>query len=332
MSTKRRLGNADVYAIGLGCMNLSHAYGPPPSTTDAAKILRSAVDLGVTHFDTAALYGFGSNESLLGEVLAPFRDQLHIATKCGMTGVGGKRVIDGRPESLKRTIEDSLRRLHTDVIDLCYLHRWDKQIPIEDSIGALADMVAEGKILAIGLSEVSAATLRRAHAVHTIAAVQSEYSLWSRNVEVAILEETRRIGAAFVAFSPLGRGYLTGTPPVPSLFSPSDIRTAMPRFQEPHWSLNLAVHAKLPALAAAAGISCAQLCLGWLLSRGPHLIAIPGTTNINHLHDNVGAGSISVPAESLDQLDKLIDFTTISGARYSNSTQYEIDTEEMPVQ
>lgn len=209
MSSRRRVGTAGVYAIGLGCMNLSHAYGSPPN-------------------------------------------------------------------------------------------------------------------------EVSAATLRRAHAIHPIAAVQSEYSLWSRNVEVAILEETRQIGAAFVAFSPLARGFLTDQPPVPELFSPSDIRRNMPRFQEPNWSSNLAVRARLPALAAAAGVSCAQLCLGWLLSRGPHIIPIPGTSNINHLNDNVGAGSVIVSNESLTQLEQLINSSTIRGARYSSGIQSKIDTEEMP--
>ena len=212
----RRIGSAEVVAIGLGCMNLSHAYGRPPPVEDARRVLFQALDLGVTHFDCAALYGFGRNETLLGDTLPPYRQRIFLTSKCGMTGVDGKRVIDGRPIALKRTLDESLKRLRTDVIDLYYLHRWDKAVPIEESVGALADMVASGKVRAIGLSEVSAATLRRAHAVHPLAAVQSEYSLWSRNAEVAVIEECRRIGAAFVAFSPLGRGFLTGVDLHPS--------------------------------------------------------------------------------------------------------------------
>jgi hypothetical protein len=199
-------------------MNLSHAYGVPPSAEDARAVLHRALDLGVIHFDTAALYGFGRNETLLGKVLSQFRSRIYLASKCGMTGVNGKRVIDGRPETLRRTLEESLQRLRTDVIDLYYLHRWDKSVPIEDSVGALADLVAQGKIRAIGLCEVSARTLRPAHAVHPIAAVQSEYSLWTRNVEIAVLAECRQIGAACVAFCPLGRGFLAG-----SLATPADL-------------------------------------------------------------------------------------------------------------
>jgi len=326
----RRIGDADVSALGFGCMNLSHAYGLPPDASRAAAILRRAVELGVTHFDTAALYGFGANESLIGEVLGPFRSRIHIASKCGMTAADGKRAIDGRPESLKRTLEDSLRRLRTDRIDLYYLHRWDKKVPIEDSVGALADMVAQGKVGAIGLSEVSALTLRRAHAVHPIAAVQSEYSLWSRNVEVAVLGETRRLGAAFVAFSPLARGYLTDSPPVPALFTGADIRRGMPRFQEPNWSANLRLRERLPLLAAAAGTTSARLSLAWLLRQGPHIIPIPGTSNIDHLQDNMGAASVGVPADVLDQLGRLINSNSVRGARYSAGIQAEIDTEEIP--
>src|SRR5450631_3211063 len=194
----RVIAGVPVGALGLGCMNLSHAYGTPPPEAQASALLRRAVELGVTHFDTAALYGFGSNESLLGAALAPYRQHIHLASKCGMTGIDGRRVMDGRPETLRRTCLESLTRLRTEVIDLYYLHRWDRRVAIEDSVGALADLVTSGHIRAIGLSEVSAATLRRAHAVHPIAAVQSEYSLWTRNPEVAVLEECRRLGVALV--------------------------------------------------------------------------------------------------------------------------------------
>src|SRR5450631_2495320 len=228
--TQRKLGPFTVSAIGLGCMNMSHAYGVPPAADAAADVLLRALDLGVTHFDTAALYGFGANEELVGRTLAPLRSRFTLASKCGIQGVksatGLRRAIDGRPATLKQTCEDSLRRLKTDVIDLYYLHRWDKTVPIEDSVGALADLVRAGKIRAVGLSEVSAATLRRAHAVHPIAAVQSEYSLWTRNPEIAVLDTCREIGAAFVAFSPLARGFLTGHMPDVSAFLPTDIRRA----------------------------------------------------------------------------------------------------------
>ncbi|MGA0584877.1 MAG: aldo/keto reductase, partial [Castellaniella sp.] len=204
-TTTRALAGTPVFPIGLGCMSLSHGYGPAASPADAEALLLGALDRGVTLFDTAALYGFGHNEELLGRVLAPHRSRFMLASKCGIFRENGRRHIDGRPETLRRTCEDSLRRLRTDVIDLYYLHRWDKSVPIEDSMGALADLVRAGKIRAIGLSEVSAATLRRAHAVHPVAAVQSEYSLWSREVEIAVLRACRELGAALVAFCPLGR-------------------------------------------------------------------------------------------------------------------------------
>ena len=206
----RMLAGVEVAEIGLGCMNLSHAYGHPPSPEDARRVLWRALDLGVTHFDTAALYGFGRNEELVGDALKPARDRIVLASKCGMQGVDGKRIIDGRPATLRRTLDASLRRMQTDRIDLYYLHRWDKTVPIEDSVGEMSRMVEAGKVRAIGLSEVSAATLRRAHAVHPISAVQTEYSLWTRNPEIAVLEACADIGAAFVAFSPLARGFLTG--------------------------------------------------------------------------------------------------------------------------
>src|SRR6478736_3379599 len=214
---QRKLGPFAVSSVGLGCMNLSHAYGVPPPPEAAAQILRHALELGVTHFDTAALYGFGANEKLVGDVLGKRPDHVIVASKCGLFGRDGKRVIDGRPESIHAICEDSLRNLKTDRIDLYYLHRWDRRVPIEDSVGAMADLVRAGKVRAIGLSEVGAASLRRAHAVHPIVALQSEYSLWTRNPEVAVLEECARIGATLVAFSPLGRGFLAG-----ALHSPGD--------------------------------------------------------------------------------------------------------------
>jgi aryl-alcohol dehydrogenase-like predicted oxidoreductase len=324
----RVIAGMPVGPLGLGCMNLSHAYGTPPPQAQAAALLQRAIELGVTHFDTAALYGFGSNESLLGAALTPHRSNIRLASKCGITGVDGQRVIDGRPETLRRTCLESLSRLRTDVIDLYYLHRWDRRVPIEDSVGALAGLVAAGHIRAIGLCEVSASTLRRAHAIHPIAAVQSEYSLWTRNPELAVLDECRRLGVAFVAFSPLGRGFLAGELTDPALLTPKDIRRDMPRFAQPHFSVNARWLAPYRRLASEAGCSPAQLALAWLLQKAPHVIPIPGTTCIAHLQENLGAALVRLDAELLARLEALINPATVSGARYNAATQLDIDTEE----
>jgi aryl-alcohol dehydrogenase-like predicted oxidoreductase len=325
---KRALGPFQVGAIGLGCMNLSHAYGVPPSPETGKALLHRALDLGIDHFDTAALYGFGRNEELVGPTLKPFRSRITLASKCGMTGIDGKRVIDGRPASLKRDCEDSLRRLQTDVIDLYTLHRWDKSVPIEDSVGALADLVREGKIRAIGLSEVSAETLEKAHKIHRIAAVQSEYSLWTRNPEIRVLESCHRLGVAFVAFSPLGRGFLTGLDLDPDHFAAGDIRCSMPRFQAPHFAHNGALLPAFRALAADWGMSPAQLALAWVLHRGDHILPIPGTTSLDHLEDDVGATSITLDAAQMRAVEELINGDTVSGPRYPRQAALEVDTEE----
>ena len=324
----RRIGPFEVGAIGLGCMNLSHAYGAPPSPAAAEALLLKALDLGVNLFDTAALYGFGANESLLGRVLAPHRARFTLASKCGMTGVDGVRVIDGRPETLRRNCEESLQRLRTDVIDLYYLHRWDRKVPIEDSVGALAHLVRAGKVRAIGLSEVSAATLRRAHAVHPISALQNEYSPWSRNVEIAALEACRELGVALVAFSPVARGFLSGRLRDTAGFDAKDIRRAMPRFQGENFSANLRLLDGYTALAAEAGCTPAQLALAWLLARGPHIVPIPGTTNAAHLAENLGAADVALAPAIVDRLDALVNRHTVAGPRYNAGTQAEIDTEE----
>jgi aryl-alcohol dehydrogenase-like predicted oxidoreductase len=324
----RRLGPFTVSAIGLGCMNLSHAYGQPPAFEAAQALLLHALDSGVTLFDTAALYGFGANEELVGRVLSPHRERFTLASKCGMTGVDGKRVIDGRPATLKRTCEESLKRLRTDVIDLYYLHRWDQQVPIEDSVGALADLVRDGKVLSIGLSEVSAATLRRAHAVHPITAIQSEYSLWTRNPEIGVLDACRELGTTLVAFSPLARGFLPGTLRDVSTFDAKDIRRAMPRFAPDAYAKNLALADALKDLAVEAGCTPAQLSLAWLLAQGEHVVPIPGTTSIAHLDDDLGAAGLELPIEVLDRAGALINQQSVIGARYNAATQAEIDTEE----
>jgi aryl-alcohol dehydrogenase-like predicted oxidoreductase len=328
----RRIGPFQVSAVGLGCMNLSHAYGTPPPADVAQRLLLRALDLGVTMFDTAALYGFGANETLVGKVLGPHRSRFTLASKGGMAGVqfeeGMKRVIDGRPEAIRRNCEDSLKRLQTDCIDLYYLHRWDKRVPIEDSVGAMSRLVEAGKVRVLGLSEVSAATLRRAHAEHSIAAVQSEYSLWSRNVEIGVLGACSDIGAALVAFSPVARGFLTGTLRDVSRFEAKDIRRTMPRFEPEHYAKNLELLRAVEPLAREVGCTPAQLALAWLLARGDHVIPIPGTTQLAHLEEDLGAAAVTLPARIAQQLDALFDPKAVTGSRYNAVAQAEIDTEE----
>lgn len=335
MPQQRRVGPFTVSALGLGCMNLSHAYGVPPSDAEGERLLGRALDLGVTFFDTAALYGFGRNETLVGRVLKPHRDRIVLASKGGMAGVAGedgvtRRVIDGRPETLRRNCEDSLHRLGTEVIDLYYLHRWDTAVPIEESVGAMAELVREGKVRALGLSEVSAATLRRAHAVHPIAALQTEYSLWTRNPEIAVLDACRELGVAFVAFSPVGRGFLAGGLADVATLDAKDIRRSMPRFEPGHYARNLQLYAGLQALAREAGCTPAQLSLAWLLAQGPDIVPIPGTTSMAHLEEDLAAAGLAVDAALLARAGELVNQRTVSGARYNAATQREIDTEEFP--
>ena len=325
---QRQLGSFRVSSLGLGCMNLSHAYGIPPTFEQAQAVLHKALDLGVTLFDTAALYGFGANEELVGKVLAPHRDKFVLASKCGIFRVDGRRVIDGRPETIRQTCEDSLHRLRTEVIDLYYLHRWDKSVPIEDSMGALADLVRQGKIRSIGLSEVSAPTLRRAHAVHPVAALQTEYSLWTRNPEIAVLQACRELGTALVAFSPLGRGFLSGRLRDVSSFDSKDIRRQMPRFAPDSYAANLKLLDALAVIAAGSGCTTAQLSLAWLLHKAEHIIPIPGTTSVAHLEEDLGADAIVMDGALMQRLEELINQQTVTAARYNPATQLEIDTEE----
>ncbi len=325
---RREIGPFSVSSIGLGCMSLSENYGAPPPIDVAEAVLHRALDLGIDYFDTAALYGFGTNEALVGRVLKPYRDRIMLASKCGVTGVDGKRVVDNRPETLRRTCEESLRRLQTDAIDLYYLHRLDRSVPIEDSIGALAGLVRAGKIRSIGISEMSAATLRRAHAVHPIAAVQSEYSLWTREPEIAVFDACRELGTAFVAFSPLARSFLTGVLYDPGTqFEKGDIRLGMPRFQPENFRKNLELLGPYRRIAEEAGCTMAQLALAWILAKAPFIVPITGTRNPRHLEESVGAAAVSLPPEIVARLDRLINQHTVAGPRYSEATQKDIDTE-----
>ncbi len=328
----RKIGPFEVSAIGLGCMNLSHAYGAPVSAEQGERVLLSALDAGVTLFDTAALYGFGANETLVGKVMKPHRQKFTLASKCGMQGVDvagdGKlvRVIDGHPDTIRKTCEMSLRRLQTDVIDLYYLHRWDKRAPIEDSVGALSDLVRKGHIRSIGLSEVSAATLRKAHALHPIAAVQTEYSLWTRNPEIAVLQACKELGVAFVAFSPVARGFLCGPLDVNALDA-KDIRRMMPRFAPDNYAANLKLLTTYNLLAKEAGCSPSQMALAWLLGKGEHILPIPGTTRVEHLTDDLGALNVKLSADMVARLDALINEKTVVGERYNPQGTSEVDTE-----
>lgn len=329
----RKIGQFEVSAIGLGCMSLSHAYGAPPPRERAEAVLLGALEAGYTFFDTAVVYGLGHNETLVGEILAPHRDQFVLASKCGITdATGTQRGIDGRPETLKALCDVSLKRLKTDVIDIYYLHRWDRQVPIEDSVGALADLVAAGKIRAIGLSEVSAPTLRRAHATHPIAALQTEYSPWTRNPEIAVLDECRELGVGFVAFSPVGRGFLAGAAHDPSRLEDGDFRKSMPRWQGDALAHNLKVYAEFKAIADEAGCTPAQLCLAWLLAKDEMIVPIPGTTNPDHMREDAGAADVVLSAELVARVDAAVNGATVAGPRYAPAMQASVDTERMPTE
>ena len=325
----RRIGAFDVSAIGLGCMSLSHAYGPPPPREQAEAVLKGALDAGYTFLDTAAVYGVGHNETLVGEVLADRRSEFVLASKCGLTN-GDRRELNGHPDVLKATCEGSLKRLKTDVIDLYYLHRWDRRVPIEDSVGALAELNAEGKIKAIGLSEVSAATLKKAHAVHPIAALQTEYSPWTRNPEIAVLDACRALGVAFVAFSPVGRGFLAGGVMDAAALREGDFRAGMPRFQGDAFTANLGLFARFSAIAARAECTPAQLCLTWLLAKDDIIVPIPGTTSPAHMLENAHGASVTLTPELMAEVDALMTRDAVAGNRYAAPMQAAVDTEMYP--
>ncbi len=325
----RPIGTTPVSTISLGCMNLSHAYDVAPSEEDAIRLLNHALDLGVTHLDSAALYGSGANERLIAKAVGHRRNEYLLGSKCVLDLIDGERVLNGRPEVIAGSLERSLQRLGTDHIDLYYMHRLDKTVPIEESMGARVLAKEAGKIGAIGLSEMSASTIRRAHAVHPIAAVQSEYSPWVRNPEVAVLETCRELGITFVAFSPLARGFLAGSV-TKAEFQAGDIRAPMPRFREPNFSENLKLADRFKAIAADIGITPAQLSLAWVLARAPNIVAIPGTRSIAHLEDNLGAASVTLSAATIAAVDAIFTPGAVLGTRYTPPVQAQIDTELLP--
>lgn len=330
---QRRIGPWNVFSVAFGGMNLSHGYGAAVSTEQAGRLISAALDGGMTLFDTAALYGFGANERLLGPWLKAHRDRIVLASKCGMAGVQGedgvmRRVIDGRPATLRRNCEDSLQRLGTEVIDLYYLHRWDKRVPIEESVGEMARLVQEGKVRALGLSEVGVQTLRRAHREHPIAALQSEYSLWTRNAELGTLQACQELGIAYVAFSPVGRGFLSGKLTDVGALNKGDMRCSMPRFQADHYARNLQLLESMRAVAAQAGCTLAELAVAWVLHQGAHVIALPGTTQLAHLQENLRAATVHLTPEMLQRLDAIFQPAAIVGDRYPLQGQSEVDTEK----
>ncbi|WP_236037298.1 aldo/keto reductase [Marinomonas vulgaris] len=314
--------------IGLGCMNVSHAYGTPLEENQAIEALQAAFEMGYRHFDTATLYGGGNNELLVGKALKNHRNEFFLASKCGMAMVNGKKEINGRPDNLRKQCEDSLKRLQTDHIDLYYLHRLDPNVPIEESAGTLGDLVKEGKIGNVGLSEVSADTLIRAHVETPIKAIQSEYSLWTRNPEIAVLETCQKLGTTFVAFSPLARGFLTGVLKDITELDAKDIRNNMPRFHAEHYPNNLALLNDYLALAKDIGCTPAQLALAWLRAKDDNIVSIPGTRSVQHMQDNLAATQLTLDAKQIGLLDEMINQNNVHGTRYTAAQQAEIDTEE----
>jgi aryl-alcohol dehydrogenase-like predicted oxidoreductase len=316
---KRTLGKSglEVSALGFGCMGISQSYGRPSSRQDGIAVMRSAVDVGVTFFDTAEVYGPYTNEDLVGEALEPVRDQVVIATKFGFNIVDGKMAgLNSRPAHVRAVADASLKRLRTDRIDLFYQHRVDPDVRIEDVAGAVKDLIAEGKVKHFGLSEAGAATIRRAHAVQPVAALQSEYSLWWREPEHEVLPTLEELGIGFVPFSPLGKGFLTGTIDDKTTFEPTDFRNSVPRFTEENRKANLAFVEWLKTFAARNGATPAQLALAWLIAQKPWIVPIPGTTKRHRVEENVAAVDIHLDTADLREIDRAASQIELHGARY----------------
>ncbi len=316
---KRKLGKSslEVSALGLGCMGMSQSYGVPPDKPAMISLIRTAVERGVTFFDTAEIYGPYTNEELVGEALAPVRAQVVIATKFGVgRDAGGQQVQDSRPERIKQSVEGSLKRLRTDVIDLYYQHRVDPNVPIEDVAGTVKELIAQGKVKHFGMSEAGVRTIRRAHAVQPVTAVQSEYSLWWRRPEEELLPTLEELGVGFVPFSPLGKGFLTGTIDEKTTFVSSDFRNLVPRFTPEARKSNLALVDVLRTIATRKKATPAQIALAWLLARKPWIVPIPGTTKLARLDENIAAVAIALSPEDLRSIESATSQITIQGARY----------------
>ncbi len=327
MPLTRTLGHRHINAIGFGCMGLSAGYGPALPKEQSARLLNEALDLGYDFFDTASVYGMGGNERLISEAIGHRRDEFFIASKCVASFEDDKLILDGSPEAIKSQCEGSLKRLGTDRIDLYYMHRLDFNVPIEESISALAELKADGKILGIGVSEMSADTLRRALATHPITAIQSEYSLWTRNPELGVLEACKQLGIAFVAFSPVARGFFTDAPPDPDSFSSKDIRRNMPRFERDNFERNLELRKLVLCIAKDMNIELSQLALAWVLAQGDNLFAIPGTTKSKHLRLNFEALDVELPGDVVRSLSEAFSPSAVAGRRYGQQGRMTTDTE-----
>lgn len=319
----RKLGNSglEVSAIGLGCMGLSYGYGPATDTQEAIKLIRTAFERGVTFFDTAEAYGPFTNEEVVGEALTPFRDQVVIATKFGFREGDVSAGLDSRPERIRKVAEAALKRLKTDRIDLFYQHRVDPNVPIEDVAGAVKDLIQEGKVKQFGLSEAGAQTIRRAHVVQPVTALQSEYSLWWREPEKEILPTLEELGIGFVPFSPLGKGFLTGAINENTTFDSTDFRNTVPRFTAEARKVNQILVDLLTSIASQKKVTPAQIALAWLLARKPWIVPIPGTTKLHRLEENIGAAAIELAAEDLGNIEDAVSTITVQGGRYSEDRQ-----------
>ncbi|MFL5164024.1 MAG: aldo/keto reductase [Microvirga sp.] len=326
---KRKLGSSDleVSAIGLGCMGLSYGYGPATDMQDAITLIRTAFERGVTFFDTAEAYGPYKNEELLGEALAPFRDQVAIATKFGFEfdANGGQSGMNSRPEHVREVAEAALKRLKTDVIDLFYQHRVDPNVPIEDVAGAVKDLIQDGKVKHFGLSEAGVQTIRRAHAVQPVTALQSEYSLWWREPEQEILPTLEELGIGFVPFSPLGKGFLTGKIDETTTFDSKDFRNVVPRFSPEARKANYALVDLLGQIAARKQATPAQIALAWLLAQKPWIVPIPGTTKLHRLEENIGAAAVELKLDDLHDIKDAVSKITVQGDRYPAHLQARVD-------
>ncbi|MBZ9746714.1 aldo/keto reductase [Mesorhizobium sp. CO1-1-7] len=326
---KRTLGNSglEVSAIGLGCMGMSQSYGQPMETPDAVRLIRAAFERGVTFFDTAEVYGPFRNEEVVGEALQPIRDQVVIATKFGIdiAGAAGHQGMDSRPQHIRDVVEASLKRLRTDYIDLLYQHRVDPVVPIEEVAGVVKDLISQGKVKHFGLSEAGVRTIRRAHAVQPVAALQSEYSLWWREPEEAILPVLEELGIGFVPFSPLGKGFLTGAINAGTTFDANDFRNSVPRFTEEARQANQALVDAIVAIAADKNATSAQVALAWLLARKPWIVPIPGTTKLNRLEENIGSLAVALTADDLRDIENAVSAIAVQGERYSPQQAARID-------